>query len=183
MSTDYDGFRQFATKHDALSIYFWIYLDLTVITDHIFRMGEGNVFTGVCHSVHNWGMSGQGVDGCLARKGGCPVRGSQPFFRGGLPFFREWSPIFQKGFSHFVKTNEMLLEVLLYYLLWYWNLMRMKSWFACMDILPSNYCTSTSPNNKITFSSVEKLSLYTYQGRKKLLQLLSVWSSTNGLGL
>ena len=49
-------------------------------------MGEGNVFTGMCHSVNNWWGWGIWSGGCLVKEvgvwlfGASPIRKSSPIF-------------------------------------------------------------------------------------------------------
>ena len=46
---------------------------MLIITDWI-RIGEGNVFTGMCHSVYGGGVQGRGCPGGCVRGKGCVSR-------------------------------------------------------------------------------------------------------------
>ena len=76
----------------------YLYLDLCILylfTNRIRSTGKGNVFTGVCHSVHNWGWGGVDVWSEVWVSG----QEGPPIFTGGVSHFSQWGLSFFTGGS------------------------------------------------------------------------------------
>ena len=70
--------------------------NLTIVTARKRNLGQGNIFTPVCHSVHRGGGSPN-----FRGEGFSHFSGGSSNFLGGSPIFREGLQFFEGGFSNF----------------------------------------------------------------------------------